>query len=66
MTDTPQTSITIDGTEYPLEDLSDDARAQVTSLQFVENELARLNAQLAVVTTAKGAYQKALLEVLAE
>jgi len=63
MTDTPP-AVTIDGTDYAIDDLSDEAKAQIQSLQFVENEIARLNAQLAVAATAKSAYQNALKEVL--
>ena len=63
MTDTPP-AVTIDGTDYAIDDLSDEAKAQIQSLQFLENEIARLNAQLAVAATAKSAYQNALKEVL--
>ena len=36
------------GQSYDLDALSDEARAQVTSLQFVDAEVVRLKAQLAV------------------
>ena len=55
---TPQ--ITIDNLTYGLDTLSSDARAQLTSLQFVEAELARVQAQTAVLQTARMAYAKAL------
>ena len=57
-------SIKIDGKEYDLETLSKDARGQLTSLQFTEGELARLKAQIAVFTTARNAYSKALKDEL--
>jgi hypothetical protein len=38
---------------------SDDARAQLQSLQFVDGELARLQSQTAVLQTARMAYAKA-------
>ena len=41
------TTLTIDNVEYNIEDLSDDAKAQLVSLQFCEQELARLQAQAA-------------------
>ena len=44
--------------------LSDDAKAQLQSLQFVDPELARLQAQTAVLQTARMAYAKALNEAL--
>ncbi len=56
--------INIDGTEYLLSALSDDAKAQIRSLQFVESEIARLHAQAAIANTAKIAYQNALKSLL--
>jgi hypothetical protein len=56
--------ITIDNRDYDLDDLSDDAKAQLQSLQFVDSELARLQAQAAVLQTARVAYSKALQAAL--
>ena len=53
-------TITIDGTEYDSDDISDEAKSQVASLQFVKNEIARLQAQLAVYKTAETGYANAL------
>lgn len=58
------TMITIDGQEYDLDHLSDEAKAQLASLQFVDSELARLTAQSAVLRTARMAYSRALQEAL--
>ena len=52
-------TITVDGTEYDSENISDEAKNQVASLQFVKNEIARLQAQLAVYKTAEVGYVKA-------
>ena len=41
MTD-EQAKINIDGTEYLLSELSDEAKAQIQSLQFVDSEVALL------------------------
>jgi len=57
-------SIKIDNKEYDLDTLSDECKAQLASLQFVEQELARLQAQAAVLQTARTAYAKALQDVL--
>jgi len=57
-------TIKIDNHTYDLDTLSDEARAQLTSLQFVDAELARLQAQAAVLQTARMAYAKALNEAL--
>ena len=57
-------TIKIDNQDYDLDTLSSDARAQLTSLQFVDAELARLQAQAAVLQTARIAYAKALQAAL--
>lgn len=59
-----EAKINIDGIEYLVSDLSDGAKAQIQSLQFVEAEIRRLNAQIAVASTARLAYQNALKELL--
>ena len=51
--------ITIDEKTYDTDTLSEEAKAQLTSVQFVDQELARLNAQAAVLQTARIAYAKA-------
>jgi type II secretory pathway component PulM len=53
-------TIKIDNKEYDLDTLSNECKAQLASLQFVEQELARLQAQAAVLQTARTAYAKAL------
>jgi len=58
------TTITIDGKEYDAEQMSEEAKAQVISLQFVDAELQRLNAQASVYQTARIAYSNALKELL--
>ena len=58
------TTITIDNHTYDLDTRSPDARAQLTSLQFIDAELARLQAQAAVLQTARMAYSKALKAAL--
>lgn len=56
--------IKINEKEYELEQLSEEAKNQLASLQFVDAELQRLNAQIAVYQTARMAYANALKEVL--
>ena len=58
-------TIKIDDRDYDLDQLSDEAKAQLASLQFVDSELQRLNAKAAVLQTARVAYSKALNEALA-
>lgn len=56
--------ITIDNQAYELDSLSDEAKAQLASLQFVDQELARLQAQAAALQTARIAYANALKAAL--
>ncbi len=56
--------IKIDGKDYDTETLSDEAKAQLQNVQFVDQELAKLNAQAAVMQTARIAYAKALNDAL--
>lgn len=56
--------IKIDNQDYELDQLSDEAKSQLASLQFVDAELQRLNGQAAVLQTARMAYAKALSEAL--
>ena len=58
-------TIKIDDNDYEVDDLSEDAKRQLLSLQFVDAELQRINAQAAVLQTARVAYSKALTEALA-
>lgn len=52
--------ITIDDVEYDTENMSDNAKAQVASLQFNEAHMNRLRNELAIADTAKIAYVNAL------
>jgi hypothetical protein len=56
--------IKIDNIDYDTDTLSDEAKAQLISLQFCDQELARLQAQAAAYQTARVAYAKALQEAL--
>lgn len=56
--------ITIDGIEYDPEAFSDEAKAQLISLQVVDRKLADLNTEVAIVQTARAAYAKALSKLL--
>jgi hypothetical protein len=58
------TTIKIDNVDYDTAILSDEAKAQLVSLQFCDQELARLQAQTAAIQTARMAYAKALQAAL--
>lgn len=52
--------ITIDDIEYNTEDLTDNGKAQLASLQFLEVQMSKLQGEIAVYQTAKAAYVNAL------
>ena len=52
--------LTIDGLDYPLSSLSEDAKSQLQMLQITEQEIQRLQWQLAIAQTARNAYAQAL------
>ena len=60
------TKITIDEKDYDVDDLSDEAKAQVLSLNFVDAELNRLQLKVAAMQTARNAYGTALKSLLGE
>ena len=57
-------SIKIDDVDYDTDKLSEEAKAQIVSIQYVDQELARLSAQAAALQTARIAYANALKESL--
>lgn len=56
--------ITIDGVEYDSESLSDEAKAQIVSLQAAEQKIAQTQQDLAILQTARNAYAAALKDIL--
>ncbi|MHA4871342.1 hypothetical protein ACXZ1M_26995 [Duganella sp. PWIR1] len=54
--------ITINGTSYASQNLSEAAKAQAVNVQVVDAELARLQQQIAIAQTARNAYVAALIE----
>jgi len=53
-------TVTIDGKEYALDQLSEEARNQVVNLRVTDQEISRLKQQLAIAQTARTAYANAL------
>ena len=56
--------INIDGAEYKLSDLSDNAKNQIMNLRVTDQEISRLQQLVAIAQTARTAYAKALAEEL--
>jgi hypothetical protein len=57
-------TIKIDGFEYDLDALNDDAKAQLVSLQAVDRRIGAARSELAILQTARIAYSRALKELL--
>jgi hypothetical protein len=53
-------TITIDGKEFDLDQLSEAAKSQLTNVQLTDQEIARLQQRLAITQTARQAYARAL------
>ena len=60
MTDDSKQTVTIDGTGYNISDLSENAKAQLTNIGFVDKQLQQLKNEWAVADTARLAYVAAL------
>ncbi len=52
--------VTIDDIDYHTEDLSENAAAQLASLQFLEDHMNKIKQEIAVYQTAQMAYSQAL------
>ena len=52
--------IKIDDIEYNTEDLSENGKAQLASLQFLEVQMNKLKSEIAVYQTARASYVSAL------
>jgi len=59
-------TINIDDKDYDVDDLSEEQKAQVASLNFADGELVRLGFKVAAMQTARNAYANALKELLGE
>ena len=66
MADGTDQKITIDGVEYNLSDLSDNAKLQLANIQFVDAQIQQLNNEWAVADTARMGYTNALKAELAK
>lgn len=59
-------TVKIDGVEYDTDKLSNETKAQLINLRFVDGELQRLQAQAAVLETARQVYVRALKESMGQ
>ena len=56
--------VTIDGTEYNTEALSNEAKNELMSMQICDQRIATLQTDLAISQTARNAYANALASLL--
>ena len=52
--------ITVEGIDYNTEDLSENGKSQLASLQFLEVQMNKLKSEIAVYQTARNSYVMAL------
>ena len=58
--DIEEPKISVDGVEYLLDDLTENAKAQIANIQFIDANLQQLNNEWAVCDTARIGYTNAL------
>lgn len=58
------TTIVIDNKEYDTDQLSEEAKQNLISLQFVQNEIKKMQAQIAVFKKAEAGYAKTLKDLI--
>ena len=59
-----QPKVTIDEKEYLISDLSDQAKAELGSMNVVDQKIANLQQEVAIMQTARNAYAQALAAAL--
>ena len=57
-------TITIDGTEYALSALTDEAKANIANVRLVDQKIQEAQQQVAILQTARNAYMSALQNAL--
>jgi len=53
-------TISVNGKKYVVDDLSENAKAQLTNIRVVDQEVSRLETLLAIAKTARAAYAQVL------
>ncbi|WP_306150191.1 MULTISPECIES: DUF6447 family protein [unclassified Roseibium] len=64
MSQQPAGKVTIDGREYAVSDLSQDALNQLSSMTVVDRKIAEMQQEIAILQTARNAYAQALAAAL--
>ena len=53
-------TVNIDGKEYSLDDLSDNAKGQLNALRVCDQKIQNLQREIAIIQTARATYAKGL------
>jgi len=56
--------VTLDGKEYDTEEMTEEARNLIASVQFIEQQLQKKRNEVSIAKTARGAYARALKKEL--
>jgi predicted DNA binding CopG/RHH family protein len=59
-------TVTLNGKEYVVSDLSQEAQQQFINVKIAENEINRIKQQLAIAETAYNVYRRSLIAAIAE
>ena len=59
-------TITIDGKEYKIEELSNEAKTQIVNIRTADAEIQKIKNQLAMMNAARSYYAAKLTELLPE
>ena len=57
---------TIDGVDYPFENVSEVAKSQIKNIQFSDEQISQLQNELAISNTARNGYIRALTNELSD
>ena len=60
MNEATKNTVTIDGKEYSLDSLSENAKSQIANLRVVDEEIRKIEQKLAIYRTARATYAQAL------
>ena len=60
------TNVTIDGMDYDLDEMSDNAKAQLESLVAVDKKIGEMQQDMAILQTARNAYAVALRDAITD
>lgn len=64
MNEATKNTVTIDGKEYSLDSLSENAKSQIANLRVVDEEIRKIEQKLAIYRTARATYARALKDDL--